>query len=108
MWRKNFEEQQRIQKELQERKDKELADFIDLFNQALRLNQANFIREYVKTVESEALKNGEISDDLKQWLEWANQKIDWYDPLINKQDPLLDDTNKKQILKKVLDLVCKI
>ncbi len=100
--RKEYEEKQRIKNEIKERKANELANFLDIFGQALRLNQANFMREYVKAVKADALKNGEISDEMKQWLEWANQKIAWYDPLINKQDPLLDEINKRDIIKELL------
>lgn len=100
--RKEYEEKQRIKNEIKERKANELANFLDIFGQALRLNQANFMREYVKAVKADALKNGEISDEMKQWLEWANQKISWYDPLINKQDPLLDGINKRDIIKELL------
>ena len=46
--------------------------------------------DYKKTVNSD-----------EKWLDWAKQKLDWYDPANNIDDSLLDEVNKDTLeLKK--------
>ena len=100
MWRERQrirEEQERIAIEIKKRKEDELKNFIDLFNMANRFHQANYIRNYLRKMEHHSKKAGEISDKLKLWLDWANEKVDWFDPFINKEDPLLDGFDKIKI-----------
>jgi len=56
--RKKWEEQQRIEQELRERQDKEVKAFKKLFLKAIRLHQANILRDYIQTVEANTVKNG--------------------------------------------------
>ena len=49
--RKQWEEQQRIERELRDKQEKEAKAFKKLFLKAVRLHQANIIRNYIKTVE---------------------------------------------------------
>jgi len=81
--RKKWEEQQRIEQELRERQDKEAKAFKKLFLQAIRLHQANILRNYIKTVETNAAKKGKMTKELKKWMTWADKKVSWYDPLVN-------------------------
>jgi hypothetical protein len=100
--RKIQEERERIEREIKEKKENESRDFKKLFSQATRFHQANILREYVKTVEENSIKNGNISDELRNWIIWAKQKIEWYDPLINREDPLLDEGYKTNIFRDFL------
>lgn len=100
--RKKWEEQQRIERELKERQDKEANAFKKLFLQAIRLHQANILRNYIKAVEANAVKNGTVSEELKTWMNWAEKKVSWYDPLINDPDPLLNDHHKTHLFKDFL------
>jgi len=84
--RKKWEEQQRIEQELRERQDKEAKAFKKLFLKAIRLHQANILRNYIRTFESNAFKKGKKTKELKKWLAWADKKVSWYDPLINADD----------------------
>jgi hypothetical protein len=34
---------------------------------------------------------------------WAKAKIDWYDPLINREDDILDDDDKDKIFKDLIE-----
>jgi hypothetical protein len=52
------------------------------------------MREYINVVEVNGKNSGGISDDLKEWIQWAKKKVDWYDPLINLQDAYLEDVDK--------------
>jgi len=100
--RKLREERERIERELKERKENESRAFKKLFSQATRLHHANILRDYVQTVEAKVVKTGNISDEMQNWIVWAKQKIEWYDPLINREDPLLDDVYKANIFREFL------
>jgi hypothetical protein len=97
--RKRREEQEKIERELKERLDKEAHSFKKLFLQAIRLHQTNILRNYIQTVETNAVENGTVSEELKTWMNWAEKKVSWYDPLINDPDPLLIDHHKTHLLK---------
>jgi hypothetical protein len=37
------------------------------------------------------LANNTLDEELKNWIVWAKDKVDWYDPLIRKEDDCLSD-----------------
>jgi hypothetical protein len=43
-------------------------------------------------------RNNELSEELQNWIIWANDKADWYDPLVNKADAWLNHLNINKIL----------
>lgn len=100
--RKKWEEQQRIEQELRERQDKEAKAFKKLFLKAIRLHQANILRNYIKTIEANTVKEGILTEEFTKWLTWAEKKVLWYDPLINDPDPLLTDHHKTHLFKDFL------
>jgi hypothetical protein len=100
--RKLREEQEKIERELKERQDKEAKAFKKLFLQAIRLHQTNIIRNYIQTVEADAMNKGNITEEFNQWLAWAEQKVSWYDPMVNRPDPLLNDHHKTHLFKEFL------
>lgn len=100
--RQEQEERERIIREKKEREDKEQRNFISLFMNAARLHQANILRDYINTIEANNLSKGIKSEERNNWLDWAKAKIDWYDPLINKKDLILNDGHKETIFKEFL------
>jgi len=82
--RKRKEEQERIVREQQQRLEKEKSDFKDLYQQAKRWQRARFMREYINAYEKNAAEKGGLTDEVSEWISWAIEKVDWYDPLINK------------------------
>lgn len=100
--RKEEERQEQIKREFKERQDKEAHAFKKLFLQATRLHQANIIRTYIQTVELNTIKNGNLTEEYIKWKTWAEQKVSWYDPLVNGTDPLLNDYHKTNIFKELL------
>jgi hypothetical protein len=92
-------EKQLIEKEIRKRKKKELRAFKELFVQANRFHQANILRYYLQTVEANAIESGVISDEMQSWLVWARQKVEWFDPLINREDSILNDNYKTNFFK---------
>jgi len=73
--RKLREEQEKIERELKERQDKEAKAFKKFFLQAIRLHQTNILRNYIQTVETNAVKNGTVSEEFKTWMNWAEKKF---------------------------------
>jgi hypothetical protein len=61
------------------------------------------LRNYIQPIESNAIKNGSVTEELKKWLTWADQKVSWYEPLINEPDPLLNDYHKKNPHQRFLE-----
>ena len=95
-------EKKRIQKELEERQDNELAFFKDLIKEAKRRDTAVMLRNHIDQVEKNAFESKTVSPELKEWFEWARRKADWYDPFIESTDDLLDgaDRNSLKFLKR--------
>ena len=98
---KEQEEKEKIEKEIRERIENEYKQFKKLFRQANLLHKANILREYVKTVEGNAMIKGELTEDLTNWIIWAHNKIDLFDPLITKEDTVLDDDFRKNIYREI-------
>lgn len=96
--RKLQEAKRKIEQEIREQQEQESLKFKDLFLDATRLHQANIMREYIRTIETNAI----MTPELKKWIVWANKKADWYDPLINEDDPILNDDYKMSIFKELL------
>jgi len=99
---KQWEEKQKIERELREQQENEVKAFKKLFLQAVRLHQANIIRNYIQTFEADAMKKGNNTKEFTQWLAWAEHKVSWYDPLVNGPDPLLNDNHKTHLFKDFL------
>jgi hypothetical protein len=102
IWRIKREEQHMIEQELREQQDKEVKAFKKIFLQAIRLHQANILRNCIYTVETNAKENGNVTDEFKNWKIWAEQKIAWYDPMINGEDPILNNSHKTNLFKDLL------
>lgn len=49
-WHKQWEEKQRIERELKEKKDKEISDFKTIFQRAFRYHQSEILRNYVSSI----------------------------------------------------------
>ena len=50
--------------------------------------------------------SNQLIKELKEWIQWAQKKANWYNPNINEQDELLDFVDKDTLtLKKPLKQV---
>jgi hypothetical protein len=101
--RKKQEEQQQIEREFKKLQEKEFKSFKDLFIQAERLHQANIIRTYIQTVETSTSKLGMSYEEFKNWKEWAEMKVAWYDPLVAAPDKLLTDHHKDRVFQDLIN-----
>lgn len=61
---------------------------------SIRWQKATNLRNYIEAIKINALKNNSISEELQNWIIWANKKADWYDPQIEDEDKLLTDVDK--------------
>ncbi len=82
-----------IEKKLQQKRANELINFKQLIIESKRWKKARNLRNYIKQIEMNAVEQNSLSSELKDWLIWANQKADWCDPLIQKEDELLNNIN---------------
>jgi hypothetical protein len=76
-----------------------LEKFNKLLRESKKYRKIQDMRTYV-----DALKNHENEKpELKEWIEWSNSAIDWYDPLILSDHPYLNDVNRDTLTVKSLD-----
>lgn len=87
---KREEEEKRLA-EIKKRKDEE----VDKFNQLVKLSEQYDktlkIRQYIDAVKQKAINTNNLTPEKQEWINWATDKADWLDPLINKHDVILDD-----------------
>lgn len=86
-----------ILKQIQERKERELENFKELFEKAKRHDKAEMIRRYINELERTALVRNELTEVVKKEIEWARQKADWYDPFVEADDELLFDIDRAEL-----------
>ncbi|MFV8361435.1 hypothetical protein [Flavobacterium sp. LS1P3] len=87
-----------IKKEFLVHQQKELSNFKKLLSNAERLDKTAKLRNYIKTVEENAFLTNSLNEELKNWIVWANDKVDWYDPLNGKKDDYLSDYNLEDLV----------
>lgn len=92
-WAKRQEEA-RIKKETEARKSKELEEVKILFNDSSSWHKSTILNNYIEEVEKRAIETNSMTEELKNWLVWAKQKADWYNPFIKKEDELLTDSDR--------------
>ena len=91
IWHKEYKRKQKIEEELKLRRAKELETFKSVINHSSRWQKSMDLRNYIKAVELNAVENNKMTLDLKRWI---NEKADWYDPLIEKEDELFKNINR--------------
>ncbi|AZA99263.1 hypothetical protein EG359_06430 [Chryseobacterium joostei] len=84
------EELRKIEEAKQKMKDEELAKFIAFYNDAHRWKKFIILKEYFEYMKSHNTTN-------KEWIEWAEKKLDWYDPAKNTEDGLMDNVDKNTL-----------
>ena len=91
------EELDRIKKVKEQEIENELLKFKLLKKKAKLWREASEIRAYLGSLKEKATKEQSLTDELKDWLKWANKKVDWYDPNIEAQDPLMEGVDKENL-----------
>lgn len=90
------EKQEAIERNIAERKQKEVQDFKALLEEAERFDEATKLRNYVKAVQKQA---DPVDEKTQQWIMWAEKKINWIDPLICAFDDIFTEHDLKQYKK---------
>jgi hypothetical protein len=70
--------------------DAERARVEALTADALRWQQAETIRAYLKAIEIGAEQQGGMNAEQLEFLDWAKRKADWLDPRVRRPDAVLD------------------
>jgi hypothetical protein len=99
-WEKEREiqaELDRIKKAKEQEIENELLKFKLLKKKAKLWREASEIRAYLGSIEEKATKEQTMTDELKDWLKWAHKKVDWFDPNIEAQDPLMEGVDKENL-----------
>ena len=78
------EEERKIREEKRQRYDLEVDKTTALVNEAEDYAIACKIRVYIESVEEKCGDN--ITQEIKEWLKWAKEKADWYDPTVKRED----------------------
>ena len=93
------EKQEKIKQEFEARREKEITKTEKLFSDAEKYNKATIYRNFIIATEQKAIKENNLTDELKDWIKWATEKADWFDPFTNRQDELLDNKDKEELHK---------
>lgn len=88
---------ERIRLEYLTQQENELKAFKLLLNSVHRSFEANLVRDYVQLTEDKAKQTGSISADQKNWILWAREKADWYDPHVEKEVELLKGIDRSTL-----------
>lgn len=85
------------EKAIQDRKERELDSFKELFKKAKRHDKAEMIRSYANKLEQNSIEKNELTTELREKIEWARKKADWYDPFIEAYDELLHGIDREEL-----------
>jgi hypothetical protein len=91
------EQEEKIRKEYQAKKEIEFSKTKYLFSEAEYHHKAKIIKEYIIEKEQQAITINNLTTELKEWIKWAKEKADWFDPLTNKEDDLLTEKDKEDL-----------
>lgn len=93
----------KIIEDIQKAKEKQLEDFKILIKNSRKYREVVMIREYIAAVEEKAKGSGGLTEELKDWIQWAQMKTDWYDPFLDHPDPDLDGVDKDTLTFKKIN-----
>lgn len=92
---RKWKEERRIEKEAEKRKTDEQEKTIELFQIASRWNKAKELREYIEAVKNQAVKSDFLNEEKREWIQWATNKANWMDPIVNLKDDILGSYSEK-------------
>ncbi|MFZ2285100.1 MAG: hypothetical protein WAV86_14600 [Lutibacter sp.] len=91
------DEEERIRKIFEVLREKEILKTRKFFSDAKKFNKATIYRNFIKATEQKAITENNLTEELIDWIKWANDKADWIDPTSAKQDELLNDNDIDEI-----------
>jgi hypothetical protein len=84
------EEEEKRKAEIKKRRDEEVEKFNRLVKLSEQYDKTLIIRQYIDAVKQKAVNTNNLTTEKQEWINWATDKADWVDPLINKPDDILD------------------
>lgn len=90
------EKQEAIARAAAERKQKEVQDFKALLKAAERFDEVTRLRNYLEAVQKQA---DPLDEKIRQWIVWAEKKINWMDPLVGTPDDIFIESDLAQYKK---------
>jgi hypothetical protein len=99
LWHIEYERQRKIEEDFKARKEQEKIKTKKLFSDAEKFDKATIYRNYIAATEQKAIQENNLTEELKDWIKWANEKADWFDPFTNKEDELLNDNDREEFFK---------
>ena len=97
-WHREYNKIREAEEAIKKRKSTEIENFKKLLDESERCKKAVDMRNYIKQIENNAIRDNNLSEELTNWITWANNKADWYDPITRKQDELLNEKDINDIL----------
>ncbi len=88
---REYQKMREAEEQIKKRKTTEIEKFKKLLDDSERWKKAIDIRNYIKQIENNAIKENNPSEELSNWIKWATDKADWYDPLTDNKDDILDN-----------------
>ena len=91
IWHLNYEAELKRNEEIKQRRNEEVEKFNKLVKLSEQYNKSLLIRKYIDAKKEKAKNDNTLDQGTQEWINWANDKADWLDPLINKPDDILDN-----------------
>ena len=88
------QQRERDRAEMERLRQKELDEFRNLAGSADRWFRSRIIRDYINEVMRKTMSHGTLSEELIDWVVWAKKKCNWYDPLLNAADELMEGVDR--------------
>lgn len=89
IYRIKREKEEAIRREQQGIYDKEVQKFKSLKSNAEEYNTAVLLRNYITAFKNKLETNNNLTSEQENWINWANKKADWVDPLVDVEDEIL-------------------
>jgi hypothetical protein len=90
LWHIKYEEELKRKEEIKKRRDEEVEKFNRLVKLSEQYDKTRLIRQYIEARKQNAIDANTLTPEKQDWINWATDKADWLDPLINKPDEILD------------------
>lgn len=94
------EEEKAAELAQKERTDTELNDFKQLLKDTSRWHKTQSIRKFIAEYKGQLIKSESLDAETKEYISWAQEKADWYDPFIEKEVELLKDIDREALERK--------
>ena len=98
IWHQEYLKKRELEEAIKKRHANEVENFKRLLEDSERWKKATDLKNFIIALENKAIKENTLSEELSNWIKWANDKADWFDPLVNKNDDLLTEKDKEEIL----------